>query len=151
MQGISPYVKRSTHVLTFFYEPVNGITVTAKRDQVTPDLHPEYMRGNIRGQARQMKVLADAVKRGPIPPNTDPGAVAMLGYWSEQAAWSDNSGYALTSTDPVFGKYLAQFLPKFFPITGGGVPGSSSYKGNGWLEQGPNEWVWNDASYGIGD
>jgi hypothetical protein len=124
--------------MTFFYDPVDGITVTAKRDQVTPTL--EYTRLSIQEQARKMKLLSNAVKSGSVPSNTDPGAVAILGVWVKRDPLTQYSGLSLTSTDPVFGKYLARFLPKVFPLA---VPVPGEQRGRGWLAEGPVEWVWN--------
>jgi len=152
MQGKDHHVKAANLVLTFTYNPELGITVTAKNDQVNPKAVPDYLKDQIAAAGKKWRMFSNAVKSGNIPRGTPPGAVAQVGWWTEQASYSDNSGYAVTATNPVFGQYIADFLPKFFPIGGGGVPGSYGYKGSGWTGTGSsNEWVWHNYSFGIGD
>ena len=144
--------KDATQVLTLTWDPLNGgVTATAKNDQVNPAVAPEWNKANVAFMYKTMKVLVAAVKKAKAPAGIASGATAILGTWSYQGAWSDDSGLVVTSDDPVFGAFIAEFLPKMFPISGGGVPGSTSYRGSGWQARGPREWVWHRSSFGIGD
>jgi len=143
-------------LLTISVNELYEIEITAKRDQVDPSRAPDYEKKYISAQVAKLKALARAWRSHSIPTSRSLGIgkvppVAQLARWSQQASWSDDAGWVLVSNDPKFGAYLASFLPMYFPIRGGGVPGSTSYKGTGWAVKGPQEWVWHESSYGIGD
>ena len=133
--------RNSTLVLTFSYDPIEGVSVTAKRDQVQ---HPEAF--------KKYKLLSDAIKKmGDAATGIGEGAVAQFGTWFDQSPYSDNSGVVVSTNDVALGKLFEVVIPKLFPITGGGVAGARGYRGSGWVSRGPNEWVWEDSSFGIGD
>jgi hypothetical protein len=152
MQGVKTHSARgATLVMNVAVSPEGEVTVTAKRDQVDPDMHKyEHQKNEIRYRAQKLRKLSGAIKaalRGAPFSGT-----AEIGRWVSMEAWSNNSGYIVRSEDsPELAQAIAETLPKVFPITGGGVPGSTSYRGGGWLSKGPKEWVWEDAAFGIGD
>ena len=145
-------IRNATLLLTFTYTQAEGLKVMAKNDQVNPKIVPEYMKSNVAFMYKTLKELTRRVRATIGSRTFSEGAVAQMGAWSKQEAWSDNSGYVVKSdNDAEFAKAIASVLPVQFPITGGGVPGTTSYRGGGWLHRGPYLWVWNDASFGIGD
>jgi hypothetical protein len=151
MNGTSRYVKASTLVFTVTYDSSGNLIVMGKRDQVWPDLVRPGDDERRRKAYLKWKRLATALKTGGVPPGIAHGATAQLGVWVAHESYSDDSGYAVVSKDFILGDYVASFLPEYFPTAGGGVPGSTSYRGAGWRVKGPTEWVWNDYSFGIGD
>lgn len=144
-------IRNATLLLTFTYNTLGGLTVTAKNDQINPKMVPEYMQSNVAFMYRTLKAFVQKVRTEVWSQTFTDGATAQMGMWSRQESWSDDSGYVVKSdNDADFAKVIASVLPKQFPITGGGVPGSTSYRGAGWIHRGPYLWVWNDSSFGIG-
>lgn len=144
-------INRATLLLTFTYSG-GELVVTAKNDQVNPKIVPDYMKDGVRGMYRTLKEFVRMVRLALSSKTFQEGATAQMGMWSTQEAWSDNSGYVVKSdSDPDFAEAIALVMPKLFPIMGGGVPGSTSYRGSGWRVRGPTVWVWEDSSFGIGD
>lgn len=144
-------IRSATLLLTFTYTAAEGLKVTAKNDQINPKIVPEYMKTNVTFMYRTLKEFVQKVRLEVGSKKFSEGAVVQMGAWSKQESWSDDSGYVVKSdNDAEFAKEIASVLPKQFPITGGGVPGSTSYRGSGWRHRGPYLWVWNDSSFGIG-
>lgn len=144
-------IRSATLLLTFTYNTVGGLTVTAKNDQINPKIVPDYQKDSVKFRYRTLKDFVQKVRTEVGSQTFSDGATAQMGMWSRQESWSDDSGYVVKSdNDADFAKVIASVLPKQFPLTGGGVPGSTSYRGAGWLHRGPYLWVWEDSSFGIG-
>lgn len=146
--------RNNTWILTFTFNAATGLTATAKNDQVNPNKADTWNKDQVLQTYRDMKKLVRTITTGGLigaSAGIADGAVAYLGRWSEQNAWSDDSGLVVYSDDPELAKLIATYIPHYFPVSGGGVPGSTSYRGNGWIARGPNEWVWHSFSFGIGD
>lgn len=141
MQGIKTHrARNATQMMTVTVQPDGTLAITAKRDQIDPDLHPEYMKNQIRNQARNMKKLANMYRRFG---GFEPGSVAQVGRWNSQEPWSDNSGYIIVTSDRDLGEALADVLPKVFP---------KDNRSTGWVSKGQGgEWVWENFNYYIGD
>ena len=74
-----------------------------------------------------------------------------IGEKNEQNSWSDDTYIAFRADTPGLLKIAAEALEKACPVNGGGVPGSSSYRGSGMKEPSGLEQVYHYSSYGIGD
>lgn len=141
MQGIKTHRARNATLLMTVTADENGdLVITAKRDQIDPDMHPEYMQNEIRNQARNMRKLANMFRN---LGGFTPGSVAQIGRWNSQEPWSDNSGYLLVTDDRDLGSALSAFFPKVFP---------KDNRSTGWVSKGQGgEWVWENFNYYIGD
>ena len=159
----------ATLVMTVSYQVdrQHPVLIVGKRDQLDPGFDMREDMGNLlesyrkilqdaaRGRAKSWKPLASDIRR--VLPrymgHAQPGVeyTARLGHWSYQASWSDNSGVVIRCDDKGMGDAIFGLVKKAFPITGGGVPGSTGFRGHGELRSGPPEWVWENASFGIGD
>jgi hypothetical protein len=141
MTGIRSHrARNATQMMTVVVDENGDLAITAKRDQVDPDLHPAYMQNQIRNQARNMKKLADIFRN---LGGFRPGAKAEIGRWNSQEPWSDNSGYILLTDDLDLGSALSAVFPKVFP---------KDNRSTGWVSKGQGgEWVWENFNYYIGD
>jgi len=152
MEGITNRkAKVATLLLTVTLDGDGSLMITARADQVLAELRKDFDKGHIQHRAQKLKQLTNLIRGLQFPQHYGEPSVARIGTWSKQESWSDDSGFVVVSKDRLLGEAIADFLPQVFPISGGGVAGSTGYHGNGWLKRGPTEWVWEDYSFGIGD
>lgn len=152
MDGITTHDARNAKlILTVRYDPTTKtVSIDAVPEQVDHTLVQPWMQKYILSRAGRIRQIVEAL-REKLPQVLTEEGTAEFGAWSYQAAWSDNGGYIVRTGNAAMGKLFASLLPDIFPITGGGVPGSTSYRGHGWISDGPTEWVWENSSFGIGD
>jgi hypothetical protein len=73
-----------------------------------------------------------------------------IGQFSMQNSWSDDSYVAVRADTEEIARVVMETLKKVLPVSGGGVPGSTGYKGSGEQKQGDGEYVYHYSSFGIG-
>jgi hypothetical protein len=78
--------------------------------------------------------------------------VAEIGSYSTQESYSDDSYLIVRSDEPTLTRTIMKVLKEVRPTTGGGVPGSSGYRGSGVQKTSDSAvLLYNWSSFGIGD
>lgn len=76
----------------------------------------------------------------------------MIAVAHEQNSWSDDSYLVAKSESNDLAAIVIAAIKKVVPVIGGGVPGSSSYRGSGIVKkEAPGEYSYHYGSFGIGD
>jgi len=89
----------------------------------------------------------------PLPEGEEIAGVVQIGEYSVQNSWSDDGYIAVKASTPRAALGAIKVIKKYAGTTGGGVPGSSGYKGSGAISKGdvPTEYSYHYSSFGIGD